>query len=39
MGEKMALERTVRAMKTEGLPVQIIAGLIGLNEDLIEALE
>ena len=39
MGEKMALERTVRAMKTEGMPVQIIARLIGLNEALIEALE
>jgi hypothetical protein len=38
-GEKMDLERTVRAMKTEGMPVQIIARLIGLNEDLIEALE
>ena len=39
MGEKMDLERIVRAMKTEGMPVQIIARLIGLHEDLIEALE
>ena len=35
----MALERTTRAMKTEGMPVQVIARLTGLNEDLIEALE
>ena len=39
MSEKMALERKVRAMQTEGMPVQIITRLIGLNEDLIEALE
>jgi hypothetical protein len=39
MGEKMDLERIVRAMQTEGMPVQIIARLIGLHEDLIEALE
>ena len=39
MGEKMDLERIVRAMKTEGIPVQIITRLIGHNEDLIEALE
>ena len=39
MGEKMALERTARAMTTEGMPVQVIARLTGLNEDVIESLE
>ena len=39
MGEKMALERTARAMTTEGMPVQVVARLTGLNEDVIESLE
>ena len=39
IGEIMALERTSRAMKTEGMSVQVIARLTGLNEDVIEALE